>query len=101
MPYKDAVEMLCDYLGAGRAYMGKDFTYKKECEWWLKKCEKPLAMHKNTKDFITHSLDQLTHGLDLQDIDLSWIYEYYEFRELTDEFNQALKETLNKGELNG
>lgn len=52
MPYKDAVEMLCDYLGAGRAYMGKDFTYQKEYEWWCKKSAKPLAMHEHTKDFI-------------------------------------------------
>lgn len=52
MPYKDAVEMLCDYLGAGRAYMGKDFSYQKEWEWWLKKSAKPLAMHPQTKDFI-------------------------------------------------
>jgi hypothetical protein len=52
MPYKDAVEMLCDYLGAGRAYMGKSFTYQKEYEWWQKKCEKPLAMNEQTKDFI-------------------------------------------------
>ena len=59
MPYRDAVEMLCDYLGAGRAYMGKDFTFQKELDWWMKKCEKPLAMHPNTKDFITSSLKLL------------------------------------------
>jgi len=101
MPYKDAVEMLCDYLGAGRAYMGKDFSYKKEYEWWIKKSTKPLAMHQNTKDFIAHSLKQLTHGLELQDIDLAWIYEWYEFRELTEEFNKAIKESSGKGESNG
>lgn len=52
MPYKDAVEMLCDYLGAGRAYMGKDFSYQKEYEWWVNKSAKPLAMHEHTKAFI-------------------------------------------------
>ena len=56
MPYKDAVEMLCDYLGAGRAYMGKDFTYFKELQWFDKKCEKPLAMHPKTKVFIRHCI---------------------------------------------
>ena len=30
MPFKYVLEMLCDYLGAGRAYMGKQFTYEKE-----------------------------------------------------------------------
>jgi hypothetical protein len=52
MPYKDAVEMICDYLGAGRAYMGKDFTYQKEYEWWLNKSSKPIAMHEHTRAFI-------------------------------------------------
>lgn len=74
MPYKDAVEMLCDYLGAGRAYMGKDFTYQKEYEWWCNKCKKPLAMHSNTLGFITRCMNQFNHGLKLQDIDLKWNY---------------------------
>ena len=59
MPYKDAVEMLCDYLGAGRAYMGKDFTYKKEYEWWINKSSKPLAMHEHTRAFIQKVLVNL------------------------------------------
>lgn len=32
MPYKHWAEMICDFLGAGRAYYGKDFTYEKEFE---------------------------------------------------------------------
>lgn len=45
MPFKCVLEMFCDYLGAGRAYMGKEFTYEKEYRWWEKKREKPLKMH--------------------------------------------------------
>lgn len=52
MPFIYAVEMLCDYLGAARAYWGKKFTYKAEYEWWLKK-SKVAKMHTNTKKFIT------------------------------------------------
>ena len=59
MPYKDAVEMLCDYLGAGRAYMGKDFTYQKEYEWWGNKISKPIAMHPQTIAFIDKVLRNL------------------------------------------
>ena len=62
MPYKDAVEMLCDYLGAGRAYMGKNFSYHAEYAWWLNKCKKPLAMHPNTKNFITFCLNNLKNS---------------------------------------
>lgn len=76
MPYQDAVEMLCDYLGAGRAYMGKNFTYEKEYEWWCSKCKKPLAMHPHTVGFITRCLSQLKNHptLSLSDIDLLWNY---------------------------
>lgn len=37
MPYKCAVEMICDYMGAGRAYMGEEFSYDAEYGWWLNK----------------------------------------------------------------
>lgn len=56
MPYKYAVEMLCDYLGAGRAYMGKNFSYKAEYEWWLNKKKNPIAMHPYNQNFIDRIL---------------------------------------------
>ena len=52
MPKECAIELICDYLGAGRAYMGKNFTYAKEYKWWLEKKSKPLAMHPKIKEFI-------------------------------------------------
>ena len=55
MPFIYAVEMLCDYLGAARAYWGKDFTYFAEYDWWIKKSE-IAKMHLNTKEFITRVL---------------------------------------------
>ncbi len=60
MPFKDAVELVCDYLGAGRAYHGdENFTYADEYEWWQNKKAKPLAMHPHTKTFIEKVLLQL------------------------------------------
>lgn len=56
MPYKYALEMVCDYLGAGRAYMGKSFTLDKEWQWWLGKYSKPIAMHPQTKKFVNGML---------------------------------------------
>lgn len=52
MPYKYAAELICDYMGAGRAYYGKEFTMEKEYEWWQIKKNKPLFMHAQTKFFI-------------------------------------------------
>lgn len=57
MPFKESVEMLCDYLGAARAYMGNSFTYQKEIDWWNNKQSKPLAMHPVNKTFITLMLN--------------------------------------------
>lgn len=64
MPYEDAVELVCDYLGAARAYMGKDFTYADEYKWWQEKEAKPLAMHPHTKTFIEKILSQLAWSND-------------------------------------
>lgn len=61
MPWKYKVEMICDYLAAGRAYMGKDFTYVAELEWWRKKMELPRKMHEEDKWFVTHILERLAH----------------------------------------
>lgn len=63
MPLKYKKEMLCDYLGAGRAYYGKNFTYEKEYDWWQNKLSKPLAMHESNKNFISMYMECLkAHG---------------------------------------
>lgn len=35
MPKDDFVEMVCDFLAAGRAYMGDNFNYSREYAWWI------------------------------------------------------------------
>ena len=52
MPFKYALEMVCDYLGAGHAYSGKDFTLQGELKWWENKKKNPIAMHENTFNFV-------------------------------------------------
>lgn len=48
MPYKYFAEMLCDYLGAARAYLGDHFTYKDEMIWWGNQRNR-RAMHEQNK----------------------------------------------------
>lgn len=63
MPYENALELLCDYLGAGRAYQKKDFTYQTELSWWENKKSKGIAMHPQTKLFVDKCLTALaTYG---------------------------------------
>lgn len=59
MPFDDALELLCDYLGAGRAYMGKNFSYTAEFQWWGEKNNKPLKMHPVVKWFVSTTLADL------------------------------------------
>lgn len=59
MPFEDVLEMLCDYLGAGRAYMGKQFSYRAEYHWWVEKQKKPLKMHPVVEWFITTVLSDM------------------------------------------
>lgn len=82
MPFKYALELICDYLGAGRAYQGNNFTYQKEYEWWLKKIEHPLLMHPQTKAFITNVLAFLAEA---EKTNYYMIHTY---------FNQAYLEVL-------
>lgn len=59
MPYKYFAEMICDYLAAGRAYMGKNFTFASENEWWKKKRARGLAMPEKQMKMIDFIFDTL------------------------------------------
>ena len=71
MPEKDFTEMVCDYLGAARAYLGDKFSYKDERKWWANKRQN-CAMHAQNKimlDIIFADLDNATqYGKDPEQI---------------------------------
>lgn len=53
MPMNDFVEMVCDFLGAGRAYSGDMFSYSSERAWWLKERDRDCkAMHPANKQML-------------------------------------------------
>ena len=50
MPKNDFVEMVCDFLGAGRAYSGNEFSFSAEYNWWLRERDRDCkAMHPKNK----------------------------------------------------
>ena len=59
MPFKYALELVCDYLGAGQAYQKKNFTYKGELEWWYAKQKSGLKMDLRTREFVTIMLNTM------------------------------------------
>jgi len=58
MPKKYAIEMLCDYIGAGRAYSGKTFTFAGELAWWQNR-KLVVFMHEETLDYISKCFEKL------------------------------------------
>lgn len=51
IPYKYMVEMLCDNLGANKAYKGKNATYEDEYKWWqIEKVKRNI--HPDNKKFL-------------------------------------------------
>lgn len=63
MPYKYVKELICDYLAAGKAYHGKNFTYKDEQDWWYNKVTTcPPNMHPATFEFVGTVICGLASG---------------------------------------
>lgn len=56
MPWRYATEMVCDYVGAGRAYNGNGFTLEQELRWWTDYKMPICKMHPDTKEYVTELL---------------------------------------------
>lgn len=69
MPKKYVYEMVCDYIGAAKAYMGDKFTWKGEYEWWLKK-KQNAKMHENTIKFLDYVFGEMAEFSDNPNPDL-------------------------------
>lgn len=58
MPFKYVLELVADYLAAGKTYHGNGFTIKQELEWW-NNCKDNLKMHDNTKKLVTRLFEHI------------------------------------------
>lgn len=67
MPMDDFVEMVCDFLAAGRAYLGKHFSYSSERSWWLNErvqgCAAMNSINKQMLDIIFSDLEYAENHL--------------------------------------
>lgn len=73
MPFKYVIELICDYLAAGKTYNGKNFSFKDELDWW-KNRQRNILMHEDTKYFITYVLELLCSASNLNIKELEGIY---------------------------
>lgn len=54
MPYKYVLELVADYLAAGKTYRGKYFSFTDEWDWWImKRANYNPKIHPYTMDLIT------------------------------------------------
>ena len=63
MPFKEALEMVCDWLGAGRVYLGKDFSMAKQIEYFDAATNSPF-IHPHTKQFVWLMYQELANAPD-------------------------------------
>lgn len=61
MPYEAALELVCDYLGACRAYNTGTFSYHKELKFWLKKREK-INIHPRIRAFVDDMMEAMAEA---------------------------------------
>lgn len=53
IPYKYVVEMICDYIGAGKTYEGKKWNRKQPFEYFIKRYNRgQIKLHLDTYSFI-------------------------------------------------
>lgn len=58
MPYEYALEMVCDWLGAGQAYEKENWSFESQFRWWKNK-KKVAIIHPVVKYFVDYILYQL------------------------------------------
>ena len=78
MPYKYAVELICDCLGAAKAYGRDKFTFRAEYEWWQRKRATGIGMSPNMQVFVETILSRLAETEDLTLIRPKSTWQIYE-----------------------
>lgn len=81
MPWNDLLELVADYLGAARAYLGNTFTYQRELDWWKKKWDSGIKMHPKTADEVTGILTMMVK-IDRKQIKTKDLRDYLRLRKL-------------------
>lgn len=78
MPFKYALEMICDYLAAGNAYNGKKFTLQNELEWWKNKTKNKIAMSNETFAFVDIMMNTMAKENNVDAIKRERAYNMYQ-----------------------
>lgn len=87
MPYKCAVEMICDMTAASRVYSGENFEYKGLLRWYINKITNLKAkIHPHTKLFCFYVIDEMVR---LETMNNSKIESVLDKKHLKELYNKA------------
>ena len=67
MPFKYAVEMVADYIAAGKAYNRKEWNYSTPLDYWLEKKVNNAKIHPLMKKFYTAVFQEIAVNESLPD----------------------------------
>lgn len=84
IPDKYVREMICDYLAAGRAYMGKEFHFSSEWQWWLNKNKNNIAMHPENWKVVNEVLESLNTTFGTKRIEELTDHNWLHFKHIVD-----------------
>jgi len=76
IPFKYAMEMICDYIGAGKVYEKENWTFQSPLKYWNRKKE-TAKIHPALMDFFTEIFELFseTGYKALKRIDAEWQYD--------------------------
>ena len=69
IPYKYALELICDYIGAGQTYEGDNWTFDRPYDYWIEVVKPKAIIERRTSNFIecifwTMKVEQNYNALD-------------------------------------
>ena len=67
MPLDDAIECVCDLIGASRAYNGKNYSTKLLIDYWNKNIKNKEIIHPDTRDFIDYFFIKLHYNKNISE----------------------------------
>jgi hypothetical protein len=87
MPYKYVIEMFCDFVGAGKAYLGDKWTLQSPYEYFLDFCKGKRLMHSDSESLLECLLVEMS---DLHHSEKEF-YEWYKKnkKELIDDYYEG------------
>jgi hypothetical protein len=60
MPYKYVIEMFCDFIGAGKAYLKDKWNTESPLAYWKANCEGDRLMHSASENLLKYLLTVMT-----------------------------------------